>query len=65
MRKPLKPRDGYVLTNGVDIYCNGLLYLAEGVSKDTFYEITEAEYAEIKAKQEAEMERMMDYDYHP
>ena len=55
MGKSLKPREGYVLTNGVDIYCDGWLFLADGVSPDIFYEITDEEYAEILAKEEAEL----------
>ena len=41
MRTPIIAREGYVLTNG-EIY-GKMIYLAEGVSPDTFYEITDAE----------------------
>ena len=41
--------EGKVLTNG-EIY-GKQIYLADGVSADSFYEITDAEYAE-KVKQE-------------
>lgn len=53
MRTPIIASEGYVLTNG-EIY-GKMIYLAEGVSADTFYEITDAEYAEIVAQQDAEM----------
>ena len=54
MRTPIIAKEGYVLTNG-EIY-GKMIYLAEGVSPDAFYEITEEEYAEIVAKEESEME---------
>ena len=38
-----------VLTNG-ETY-GKVIYLADGVSPDSFYEITEAEYAEIEEKE--------------
>lgn len=44
--------DGKVLTNG-EIY-GKQLYLAEGVSAEGFYEITEVEYEEILKQQETE-----------
>ena len=53
MRTPIIAREGYVLTNG-DIY-GKMIYLADGVSPDTLYEITDAEYQEILAKEEAEL----------
>ena len=54
MRTPIIANEGMVLTND-EIY-GKVIYLAEGVSPDAFYEITDAEYAEILAKQQAEME---------
>lgn len=54
MRTPIIASEGKVLTNG-EIY-GKMIYLAEGVSAATFYEITDAEYAEILAKEEAKME---------
>ena len=51
-RKVLYAADGKMLTDG-EVY-GKIIYLAEGVSEDTFYEITDAEYAEIlKAEEEA------------
>ena len=46
----LTAKDGMVLTNG-EIYGKEI-YLANGVSADSFYEITQAEYDEIMAEQE-------------
>lgn len=54
MRTPIIASEGKVLTNG-EIY-GKMIYLAEGVSADTFYEITDAEYAEIVAEEAAKME---------
>lgn len=51
MRTPIIAKEGHILTNG-EIY-GKMIYLADGVSPDTFYEITDAEYAEILAKEEA------------
>ena len=42
--------EGKILTNG-EIYGKGI-FLADGVSEDDFYEITEEEYAEIARSQE-------------
>lgn len=44
--------DGMVLTNG-EIY-GKVIFLAEGRNGEDFHEITDAEYAEILAKKEAE-----------
>lgn len=49
MRDYIESRDGFMLTNG-EIY-GKQIYLAEGVDKNAFYEITEEEY---NAKMEAE-----------
>lgn len=49
MRDYMEARMGFMLTNG-EIY-GKRIYLAEGVDKDAFYEITEEEY---NAKMEAE-----------
>ena len=46
--------DGKVLTNG-EIY-GKQIYLAEGLSEDGFYEITDAEYENILAEEKARME---------
>ena len=54
MRTPIIAREGKVLTNG-EIY-GKMIYLADGVDANTFYEITEEEYAEILAKEEREAE---------
>ena len=56
MRTPIIAKEGKVLTNG-EIY-GKMIYLAEGVSPNTFYEITDAEYEAILAREEAEMENL-------
>lgn len=43
--------EGMVLTNGTEY--GRIIYLAEGVSADNYYEITNSEYEEILAEQEA------------
>ena len=45
----LYAEEGKVLTNG-ETY-GKQIYLAEGVSADSFYEITEQEYAEIEERE--------------
>ena len=52
MRTPIIANEGKVLTNG-EIY-GKMIYLADGVSPDTFYEITDAEYQEILAEENTE-----------
>lgn len=52
IRNIIYAEDGMVLTNG-EIYGKEI-YLAEGVSPDDFYEITDAEYAAICEKQTEE-----------
>lgn len=48
-KKPLIATEGMVLTNG-EIY--GVeIYLADGISADDFYEITDAEYEKICEEQ--------------
>lgn len=54
MRDCIEARDGFMLTNG-EIY-GKRIYLAEGVEKDAFYEITEEEY---NAKMEAEAQEAL------
>ena len=54
MRTPIIASEGKVLTNG-EIY-GKMIYLADGVSADAFYEITDTEYAEILAEEAAKME---------
>ena len=49
MRKILTANEGKVLTNG-EIY-GKVIYLAEGMSAETFYEITDTEYSEITKSQ--------------
>lgn len=55
MREYIEAREGYVLTDG-EIY-GVRIYLAEGVDKTAFKEITEEEYNAIQ-----EMEVLDDYD---
>lgn len=55
MREYIEAREGYVLTNG-EIY-GARIYLAEGVDKTAFREITDEEYNAIQ-----EMEALDDYD---
>jgi hypothetical protein len=45
MREPIKASEGMILTNG-EVY-GKTIYLAEGVSKYSFWEITESEYSRI------------------
>lgn len=49
-RTILKARQGYVYTNGVDF--GKIIYLASGVSADSYYEITDEEYNKILEEQE-------------
>ena len=51
-RTVLYAEDGKILTNG-EIY-GRVIYLAEGIAPDAFYEITVAEYEAIIAEQEQE-----------
>lgn len=44
-------REGYRYTNGVNIH-GEIIYLAEGMSSDGFYEITEEEYNKILEEQQ-------------
>ena len=52
MREYIEAREGYVLTDG-EIY-GKRIYLAEGVDKAAFKEITESEYNTIQEEQAAE-----------
>ena len=49
-RTVLKARQGYVYTNGIDY--GKFIYLASGLSADSYYEITEEEYNKILEEQE-------------
>lgn len=46
----LYAEDGKVLTNGTEY--GTVIYLADGVNKDAFYEISQEEYEEIFKEQE-------------
>ena len=48
MRTSIKAKEGYVLTNG-EIYGTEI-FLAEGMSEDSFYEITREEYEALMAE---------------
>lgn len=49
MREVLKANKGYIYTNG-EIY-GTVIYLAEGINKEGFYQITLEEYEKIMAEQ--------------
>jgi hypothetical protein len=52
-RQILIANDGMVLTNG-EIYGKEI-YLADGMSADAFYEITQAEYEALMQKEETDV----------
>ncbi len=52
MREKITASEGKILTNG-EIY-GTMIYLAEGVDKSTFYEITRAEYDAMMEAQSEE-----------
>ena len=52
-RKVIYADDGKVLTNG-EIY-GSTIFLADGVSEDDFYEITDEEYQKILEEHEKEL----------
>lgn len=54
-RQTLIANDGMVLTNG-EIYGKEI-YLADGMRADMFHEITQAEYDEIMAQEETDVEQ--------
>lgn len=53
IRNTIYAEDGMVLTNG-EIY-GRVIHLADGVSPDDFYEITDAEYEKICDEQTEEV----------
>lgn len=57
-RKGIEASAGHIITNGV-IYCHRIT-LAEGLSYDGFYEITEAEYEAIMEAKAAEEDEDID-----
>ncbi len=56
MREYIEAGEGKILTNG-EAY-GKKIYLAEGMEKDAFYEITEEEYKKISEKTGRETEGM-------
>ena len=52
MRDYIEAREGHILTDG-ETY-GSVIYLAEGVDKTAFKEITEAEYIAIQEEQVAD-----------
>lgn len=54
MRTSIKASEGMILTNG-EIYGTEI-FLAEGMSKEDFYEITREEYEEILNREEESSE---------
>jgi hypothetical protein len=54
-RKVIYASEGKILTNG-EIY-GKQIHLAEGVSEDSFYEISEEEYNALMALKEVEYEQ--------
>jgi hypothetical protein len=54
-RKVIYASEGKILTNG-EIY-GKQIFLAEGVSEDSFYEISEEEYNALMALKEVEYEQ--------
>jgi hypothetical protein len=49
-RTILKAREGYIYTNSTDY--GKIIYLANGVNADSYYEITDEEYNKILEEQE-------------
>lgn len=54
MRKVIEATEGHILTNG-EVY-GRTIYLAEGETGEDFREITDEEYNEIQASEEATAE---------
>lgn len=54
IRKTLYADDGMILTDGTDY--GKIIHLAEGVSPEAYYEITQEEYNSILSKQLSETE---------
>lgn len=54
VQKVIHAEDGMVLTNG-EAY-GKIVFLADGVDESSFHEITEAEYEEIRKREEARAE---------
>ncbi len=61
MRETLIATDGHILTDGTTY--GKIIYLAEGVDKSPFYEITEEEYEAIMIEDEPSEEDATDADY--
>jgi hypothetical protein len=50
MREVIEASEGMIYTNGIDIFAEKI-WIAEGVSKDSFYEITREEYNRILSEE--------------
>ena len=54
IQKVIHAEDGMILTNG-EVY-GKIVFLADGSDENSFHEITDAEYEEIRKREEARAE---------